>query len=152
MPLPISEGMPDALGAGVLLVEDDHNLRRAFRRCLALVGFEVWEAGDGAAALDLVRAVNVSLVVSDIQMPVMDGLELLQVLSRQWSWLPVLLMSGSDEPSRAGVMARGAVDLLQKPFSMVTLQQAALRAIGKPATATTAPSLVLAAGVGASRT
>jgi DNA-binding response OmpR family regulator len=83
----------------VLLVDDERMLRRVLRWGLARAGFEVVEADNGQAALELLSREHFDLVISDVQMPVMNGLALLQALSTARSEVPVLLISGSlDRP------------------------------------------------------
>jgi DNA-binding NtrC family response regulator len=113
----------------VLLVDDERMLRRVLRRGLAQAGFEVVEACDGRAALELLRRERFDLVVSDVQMPVMDGLELLEALPTVQSDVPVVLMSGSlDLRENDDARHLGAFDFLKKPFGLTELQQIALRA------------------------
>jgi CheY-like chemotaxis protein len=62
----------------ILLVDDEDHVRRALRRALAPCGFEVLEAADGQAALDLLRVEDVDLILLDLMMPGMDGLTFLE--------------------------------------------------------------------------
>lgn len=121
----------DIVNSGrVLLVDDERMLRRVLARALARAGFEVVEVDNGFAALELLRRERFDLVVSDVQMPVMDGLALLQALSVAESAVPVVLISGSLEvPGKEEAIRLGAFDFLRKPFDLTELRQIALRAV-----------------------
>jgi DNA-binding NtrC family response regulator len=113
-----------------LVVDDERMLRSLVCRALARTGFEVFEAANGRAALDLIRASDFELVVSDVQMPIMGGLELAEELKRERPELPVILVSGHFELSQGLKPADyGAFALLRKPFSIIELQRTALHAI-----------------------
>jgi CheY-like chemotaxis protein len=95
------------------------------------MGLEVVEAADGSEALERFRAHDIIAVVSDVRMPVMDGLELVEHLRREAPDVPIVLVSGSDEVrNRAGAQARGAFDFIAKPFDLFELGCRVLSAIG----------------------
>jgi CheY-like chemotaxis protein len=120
-----------------LIVDDERLLRGLVRRALLRAGFEVTEAAEGHAALTLVRAQPFDLVLSDVEMPVMNGIELLARISAEHSKLPVILLSGSFQLGPEQVPADfGAFELLRKPFSLQVIQEAALRAVAAGGTAT----------------
>lgn len=113
-----------------LVVDDETMVRNLVCRALARRGFDVFEAVNGRAALDLIRADEFGLVVSDVKMPDMGGIELLENLRRERPGLPVVLLSGDFELARGQSAADlGAFALIQKPFSIDQLQRTALRAI-----------------------
>jgi DNA-binding NtrC family response regulator len=113
-----------------LVVDDERLVRSLVCRALARTGFDVFEAGNGEAALELVRAGDFELVISDVQMPIMGGLELAQRLKRVRPELPVILVSGHFELSDGQNAADyGAFAVLRKPFSITELQRTALRAV-----------------------
>ena len=114
----------------VLLVDDEPALRRVVRRALAKAGFEVVEAPNGKVASDLAQQSAFDLVVTDVDMPVMGGLELLRWLATKQPELPVLVMSGSFDVSTADAAGLlGACRFLRKPFLMSDLRHCALRAV-----------------------
>lgn len=106
-------------GERVLVVDDEPVLRQYAVRILNAEGFTVFEAADGREALMQVEAKGglLDVVVSDIVMPRLNGVELLQALSLAHPGLPVLLMSGygAVELAAQGIAAPCAV--LAKPFS-----------------------------------
>ncbi|RWU20733.1 sigma-54-dependent Fis family transcriptional regulator [Pseudomonas alkylphenolica] len=101
----------------VLLVEDDRALRQALGDTLELGGFDYQAVGSAEEALQAVAAQAFSLVVSDVNMPGMDGHQLLALLRARQPQLPVLLMTAHAAVERAvEAMRQGAVDYLVKPF------------------------------------
>ncbi|GLH33435.1 sigma-54-dependent Fis family transcriptional regulator [Pseudomonas sp. BR1R-5] len=101
----------------VLLVEDDRALRQALGDTLEIGGFAYRAVGSAEEALEAVKSDAYSLVISDVNMPGMDGHQLLAHLRRQHPQLPVLLMTAHAAVERAvEAMRQGAVDYLVKPF------------------------------------
>jgi CheY-like chemotaxis protein len=108
----------------VLLVEDAPFLRYAFGRLLRMHGFEVCEATDGSEALKAVADFHPQLVLTDLMMPVMDGVELIRRLHDEPSTatLPVVAIT-ADATEQAERQARdaGAVDVITKPIDLPSL-------------------------------
>ncbi|HEY7478915.1 MAG TPA: response regulator [Gemmatimonadales bacterium] len=102
----------------VLVVDDEPVVRRFAARALVESGFGVHEAGDGAMALELIRSggIQASVVVCDIVMPRMNGVQLLESLAVLRPGLPIILMSGygAAELAKRGIASPCAV--LAKPF------------------------------------
>lgn len=106
----------------VLIVEDDPDLCEALSDTLELEGYRVLAAHNGTEALAKLGRNRVKLVVSDVQMPVMDGFELLRNINALYSGLPVLLMTAyGTVPKAVRAMRQGAVDYLVKPFEASAL-------------------------------
>jgi two-component system, cell cycle sensor histidine kinase and response regulator CckA len=105
-------------GVTVLVVDDEHAVRRFAVRTLEREGFMVVEAKDGAEALDAVRAGSTSfhLVVSDIVMPRLNGVELMQALASSHPDLPVILMSGYATAALHELGISAPCSILVKPF------------------------------------
>ncbi len=102
----------------ILIVEDDKVLAEALATTLELEGYQVITAANGTEALLRLNKNVVRLVVSDVQMPVMDGFELLHNIQQKHSQLPVLLMTAYGTiPKAVSAMRAGAVDYLIKPFA-----------------------------------
>ena len=102
----------------VLIVEDDHALAKVLRDNLAAEGYEVEHVDDGNVALRRVQSFVPELVVLDIALPGMSGLELCDRLW-QHGHIPVLMLTGSSRPSdKIGALDRGADDYITKPFDL----------------------------------
>ncbi|PMQ12546.1 Transcriptional regulatory protein ZraR [Pseudomonas sp. AD21] len=105
------------MGIKVLLVEDDRSLREALADTLLLAGHDYQAVGSAEEALKAVEREAFSLVVSDVNMPGMDGHQLLGLLRARQPQLPVLLMTAHGAVERAvDAMRQGAADYLVKPF------------------------------------
>jgi two-component system phosphate regulon response regulator PhoB len=111
-------------GSRVLIVDDDPELRLLARRALDKDGHSIREATDGAQGLERIADWRPDLVVLDLVMPEMDGLEVLRRLRSEPATkrLPVLVLTahGDETSTRAG-FDLGATDYLTKPFSMPQL-------------------------------
>lgn len=106
----------------ILIVEDDLALSEALCDTLELDGYRVVAANNGVDALAVLNKHEVGLVVSDVQMPVMDGLQLLQNVRQKHEQLPVLLMTAyGTVPKAVEAIQAGAADYLIKPFEAKTL-------------------------------
>jgi DNA-binding NtrC family response regulator len=114
----------------LLLVDDEPTLRRVIGRSLVKAGFEVIHATNGRNALEHLQTERFDAVVSDVRMPTMNGLQLLEHILEEDPDMPVVLMSGSTEveSSRAAVEL-GAFDYLPKPLVLADLQRSVLRAV-----------------------
>ena len=112
----------------VLLIDDDASLLSAVRRLLVRTGYQVTAAPNGAEGLRLWREQGAGLVLTDLQMPGMNGLEVILQLRAYAPGLPVIAMSGGERSrdldllGTAGLL--GAVGLLTKPFTAEELAAA----------------------------
>jgi DNA-binding NtrC family response regulator len=114
----------------VLLVDDQPELRRLFRRSLSKAGFEVVEAWDGRVAIELLQQSSFDVVISDVRMPDMSGIELLKSLYEIDPELPVVLTSGSpDSDTESDASEFGAFAYLVKPVAFDTMRDTAERAV-----------------------
>jgi DNA-binding response OmpR family regulator len=112
----------------ILIVEDERNLSNLIRRNLEDEGYDVWQVFDGTAALDAITIREPDLVILDIMLPGMDGLQICRQV-RQRSIVPVLMLTArAEEIDRVLGLEVGADDYLTKPFSMRELT-ARVRAI-----------------------
>jgi two-component system, OmpR family, KDP operon response regulator KdpE len=128
----------------LLLVEDDDVLVETLVISLEARGFEVLTAGAGGTALAIARQRPPDLVILDLGLPDMDGVEVVRRL-REWSSLPVLVLSARDaEASKVAALDAGADDYVTKPFGMNELL-ARIRAALRRGTAG-APAGLIAAG------
>ncbi|NLC10451.1 MAG: sigma-54-dependent Fis family transcriptional regulator [Gammaproteobacteria bacterium] len=106
----------------ILLVEDDRALREALSDSLQLAGFQCEAAADAKQAIVALQERSFSMVLSDINMPGMDGQELLGYIVKNAPGTPVVLMTAyGDVQGAVHAMRNGAVDYLLKPFSSKAL-------------------------------
>lgn len=103
-------------GRTVLVVDDEAAIRRALGATLLAAGYGVLEAGDGRDALDLLETERVDVVISDVRMPRMDGLELAETLRVRRPSLPVFLLSGWASPGDLTARGLDGTRLLEKPI------------------------------------
>ena len=102
----------------ILVVDDEAQIRAALARALDARGYEVDTAADGEEALDRVATGSPDVVVLDLNMPVMGGLEVTRRI-RAWSSVPILVLSVRDEePDKISALDLGADDYLTKPFGV----------------------------------
>ncbi|WP_316782360.1 response regulator transcription factor [Streptomyces sasae] len=107
---------------GVLVVDDDAAIRRSLERGLRLSGFAVRVADSGAAALALIRDTPPDVLVLDVSMPGMSGIEVCTRLRDDGLDLPVLMLSALDETAdRIAGLQAGGDDYLVKPFALQEL-------------------------------
>jgi two-component system response regulator (stage 0 sporulation protein F) len=108
----------------ILVVDDDDGVREMLADFLGLLGYQPVLACNGREALNLLKEHQISLVVSDIKMPVMDGMELLREIKKQHTDLGVILITGYEpDYSQASVKEAGASDYLTKPFSIDVIER-----------------------------
>ena len=107
----------------VLVVDDSAAIRKILQRVLRQTGMAigtVYEAGDGQEALDLLKAHKIDLVLTDINMPKMDGIQLLGAIksSPQWNSIPVMMITTEGGETKVGEAVRlGASGYVRKPFT-----------------------------------
>ncbi len=106
----------------LLVADDEPRVRNVLNRSLSAQGHTVYEAPDGQAALEHLDSQDVDLVLLDLVMPRVGGLEVLTELRRRGSSPPVIVLSAVSETSaRIEALDRGAVDVVAKPFSTTEL-------------------------------
>lgn len=107
----------------LLVVEDDPTLREVIVESLTMKRHDVMEAANGIDAMAMIESYSFDAILSDINMPGMDGLELLDKVKQQHPWLPVLLMTAYGDVGQAvQAMQSGADDYLMKPFELSELE------------------------------
>jgi DNA-binding NtrC family response regulator len=103
----------------ILIVEDEAKMRRLLELNLGEDGFSTLSAGDAESGLKLLRESSVDLVVTDLKLPGMNGLEFLQTIKRQNAAIPVVVMTAFGTVETAvEAMKAGASDYVLKPFSL----------------------------------
>ena len=111
----------------VLVVDDEPQLLRGLRANLNARGYEVESAADGESALDLAAARRPDVVILDLGLPGMDGVDVIRGL-RVWATMPIIVLSAREqEPDKVAALDAGADDYVTKPFGMGELM-ARLRA------------------------
>ncbi|HST52086.1 MAG TPA: response regulator transcription factor [Pyrinomonadaceae bacterium] len=129
----------------ILVVDDEPQITRVLRRGLMTHGYEVRDAADGRSALRLFGEWPPDLVVTDLSMPNMDGIELCRKL-RSLSQLPIIVLSvRGEERTKVEALDAGADDYVTKPFGMDELLarvRAALRRAPQPGDGDSAPTLI----------
>ncbi|CAE6863842.1 C4-dicarboxylate transport transcriptional regulatory protein DctD [Paraburkholderia nemoris] len=116
----------------VVVVEDDENVRLGVEQAVALAGYPVQAYESASAALAVVAPGAPVVIVSDVRMPGIDGLQLLERVLAVDAQIPVVLISGHADISTAvGAMRRGAYDFIEKPFSSEHIVSRVARAVEK---------------------
>ncbi len=114
----------------ILIVDDDRSLREFLEILLAKDGYKVVSATDGRHALEILAAERISLVLSDIRMPGMDGVSLLKEIKREKPSLPVILITAfASLDTAVAAMREGAWDYITKPFRIDELREVVQKAL-----------------------
>jgi DNA-binding response OmpR family regulator len=133
----------------ILVIEDDPSIRTGLRMNLGRAGYTVQEAGDGDAALAALCSAKPDLVLLDVMLPGINGLEILRRIRQGDPAMPVVILSAlGNEADKVVGLDLGANDYLTKPFSVAELlarTRAALRARG--VAASPPPSTLRAGGL-----
>jgi two-component system, OmpR family, KDP operon response regulator KdpE len=115
----------------ILIVDDEPAIRRFLRTALAAQDYRVEEVGDGETALDFLKRNSMDLIILDLGLPGIDGLEVVRRLRAEGCVLPIVILSSrDDEAGKVAALDLGADDYVSKPFGMEELSarvRAALR-------------------------
>jgi UDP-3-O-[3-hydroxymyristoyl] N-acetylglucosamine deacetylase len=115
----------------ILIVDDEESIRVTLSQVLEDEGFSTLTAGDGKIALDIIRNKQPDLVILDIWMPEMDGIEVLRQIKAIDVDIPVLMISGHASIATAIESSRlGAADFIEKPFDLENVLEAVQRFLG----------------------
>jgi DNA-binding response OmpR family regulator len=118
----------------VVLVEDDATLRHALEAYFRHAGVEVAQSCDGQEALDLLGSIHPDLILTDCQMPRLDGINLVRLLRARGDQTPVIMMSGQTDPTiREQALAAGVSHYLTKPLTLPTLNRIIDQTLGTAA-------------------
>lgn len=118
--------------ARVLIADDEDSMRSLVARAIAMDGHEIVTAADGAEALDILSADAhaFDLLLTDIKMPIMDGIALALAAARDFPRLIILLMTGfADQRERASGLNAIVHDVVTKPFSVADIRAAVAGAL-----------------------
>jgi CheY-like chemotaxis protein len=116
----------------VLIADDEASMRALVARAIAMDGHETVTAQDGAEALEILTRESgaFDLLLTDIQMPIMDGIALALSAARDFPGLTILLMTGfADQRERASNLNAIAHDVITKPFSIADIRTAVADAL-----------------------
>ncbi len=117
----------------ILIVDDSQTMRKVIRKTVSISGFEVgdcWEAGNGREALDILHSCWVDLILADLNMPVMNGLEMLRELKRaelHRHIRVILITTEGSEKRLEEAYALGIKGYIQKPFHPETIRDVLTR-------------------------
>jgi FixJ family two-component response regulator len=115
----------------IAVVDDDESVRRAIGRLFVSSGLHAEGFATGRAFLDSLSAGTPDCIVLDLQMPGLNGVDVMNALARAGLAVPVIIVTGHDEPeSRARCLAAGAAAYLCKPFDDAALLDAVGEAVG----------------------
>jgi CheY-like chemotaxis protein len=121
----------------ILVIEDDHAFREPLVKMLTNDGHTVAVAGDGMEALKLLKSMRPDLIITDVLMPKLDGIETIMELSRTGHAVPIIAMSGgrrsvTSDFNLASAELMGIRATLAKPFSRADLRRAIQQALASP--------------------
>jgi len=106
----------------ILVVEDDKVIREGICEYLSEFGYEMYEAEDGRKALDIFKDKDINLIILDIQIPLLNGLEVLEEVRKE-SKIPILMLTAfSDEEYKISAFSSLADGYIEKPFSLPVLK------------------------------
>ena len=120
--------------ARILIAEDEEPLRTLIKRALAEEGHLVVATADGSEALDVLQSEGsgFDLLLTDIKMPVMDGIALALAVARDFPKVPILLMTGyADQRQRVSGLEALIADVISKPFALAEIKFAVASALAK---------------------
>ena len=114
----------------ILLVDDEPKMRWVLRKILERAGHDTLEANNGAQALEIVRKENIDIVITDVDMPQMSGLDLFKELKSNFRHIPVIIMTGKASVEAAvDCIHSGAIDYITKPVTILKIKDAIQRAL-----------------------
>lgn len=107
----------------ILIVDDELNMRLVLQAMLKKEGYEILLASDGMEALSVLKQNDVSVVISDLKMPRMDGMELLEKATQLWPSTPIIIITAHGTIATAvDALKKGAFDYITKPFEQDELK------------------------------
>jgi len=114
--------MSEEKPSSILLVEDEENLHEALKLNLELEGYEVTSAFNGAAALKAIDEAYFDLIILDVMLPVVDGIQVAETIRISNNDIPILMLSARNSSAdRVAGLKKGADDYLTKPFNLEEL-------------------------------
>ncbi|SCY16855.1 sigma-54-dependent transcriptional regulator [Alkaliphilus peptidifermentans] len=119
------------MGKRILIIDDEKNMRWAIKKALEKEDYSIYEASNGLEGLECFKNIDPHLVLLDLKMPIMDGMETLKYLKEQAVETPIIMITahGTME-SAVEAMKIGALDYISKPFDIEELKVIITKAIG----------------------
>ncbi|HYR32140.1 MAG TPA: response regulator [Gemmatimonadales bacterium] len=118
----------------ILVIDDDPDVRRSLGKMLTRAGYDVVEAADGTAGVELQHREPADVIITDIFMPGLDGLQTIRQLKKEGSGVKVIAISGGDRTGTVDLKEHaqlmGAFKVLAKPFEMQDVLAAVKAALG----------------------
>lgn len=118
----------------ILIIDDEPAVRMTIRQILEHAGYQVAAAENGAVGLAVIRAGGVDLVITDVLMPEMEGLETVMAVRREFPAIKLIAMSGGGRKGNYDYLSAaaklGASKVLQKPFNRIALLDAVRECLG----------------------
>ncbi|MFW6113724.1 MAG: response regulator [Actinomycetota bacterium] len=122
--------MADKDSAKLLIVDDNEGVRHLVSRWLERSGFSVQEAKDGAEAVEKIKDQPPDIILADIRMPKIDGIELARIIKSEHPEIKVILMTAYSSPQTIAQARReGVDDYLEKPFTKDQVEKITLRVL-----------------------
>lgn len=114
----------------ILIVDDELNMRLVLAAMLKREGYEVASAADGSEALQILKSGRIAAVITDLKMPRIDGMELLNRVSQEYPEVPVIMITAHGTVATAvEALKKGALDYITKPFELEDLKNIVSKAI-----------------------
>ncbi|MBN1546630.1 MAG: sigma-54-dependent Fis family transcriptional regulator [Syntrophaceae bacterium] len=114
----------------ILIVDDELNMRLVLKAMLTKEGYEVFAAEDGLVALNVLKTNNIDTVVTDLKMPKLDGMGLLEHIAKEYPSIPVIIITAYGTVNTAvDALKKGAFDYITKPFDQDDLRNVIQKAI-----------------------
>jgi DNA-binding NtrC family response regulator len=114
----------------ILIVDDELNMRLVLKAMLTKEGYEVFVAEDGLAALNVLETIDISTIVTDLKMPRLDGMGLLNRVSQKYPSIPIIIITAYGTVNTAvDALKKGAFDYITKPFDQDDLRNVIRKAI-----------------------
>ncbi len=110
-------------GPKILIVDDDEEFSLVLQQCIQSLGCRTVSAANGVQALEMLGIKDIALVISDVRMPKLDGVGLLEAMNEKGFDVPVIVISGHSDYTADDIDQRNGVVLLKKPFSRVQIRE-----------------------------
>ncbi len=114
----------------ILVVEDENSIRNHITQFLNNAGYETREAANGAEALEMLSKEHFNLVITDLVMPHVDGIRLVESIHAKWPHIPALLLTAYLSARAGNTILRDRAEVIDKPVKFAELVQTVKRVLG----------------------